>query len=155
MFSFIGGWINGWVNNREAADLRRHRAHYEVTAMTCAIAYRHNDRWRGPSWHHRRYSHHRRRTWHSGLTHMVVGVSCTDPWKARNPQNNVCNHQTARHTLDNPPNRKSAGAGAQGLMVLFVVEILGQLPHQLWLGRVGWPVAAAVAVATWSLLRIK
>ena len=26
MFSLICAWINGWVNNREAGDLRRHRA---------------------------------------------------------------------------------------------------------------------------------
>ena len=26
-------WMNGWVNNREAGDLRRHRAHYDVTVM--------------------------------------------------------------------------------------------------------------------------
>ena len=25
--------INGWVNNREAGDLRRHRAHYDVIVM--------------------------------------------------------------------------------------------------------------------------
>ena len=31
MFSLICVWINGWVNNREAGDLRRHRAHYDVT----------------------------------------------------------------------------------------------------------------------------
>ena len=30
---FICAWINGWVNNPEARDLRRHRAHYDVTAM--------------------------------------------------------------------------------------------------------------------------
>ena len=30
MFSVICAWINGWVNNREAGDLRRHRAHYDV-----------------------------------------------------------------------------------------------------------------------------
>ena len=29
-----GPWINGWVNNREAGDLRRHRAHYDVIVMT-------------------------------------------------------------------------------------------------------------------------
>ena len=29
MFSFICAWINGWVNNREAGDLRRHRTHYK------------------------------------------------------------------------------------------------------------------------------
>ena len=34
MFSLICVWINGWVNNREASDLRRHRAHhYGVTLM--------------------------------------------------------------------------------------------------------------------------
>ena len=29
--------INGWVNNREAGDLRRHREHYDVIIMesTC------------------------------------------------------------------------------------------------------------------------
>ena len=30
MFSFICSWINGWVNNGEAGDLRRHRANYDV-----------------------------------------------------------------------------------------------------------------------------
>ena len=33
MFSLICAWINGWVNNGEAGDLRRHRAHYDVTIM--------------------------------------------------------------------------------------------------------------------------
>ena len=33
MFSLICAWINGWVNNREAGDLRRHRAHYDLTIM--------------------------------------------------------------------------------------------------------------------------
>ena len=31
MFSFICAWMNGWVNTGEAGDLRRHRAHYDVT----------------------------------------------------------------------------------------------------------------------------
>ena len=30
IFSLICAWINGWINNREACDLRRHRAHYAV-----------------------------------------------------------------------------------------------------------------------------
>ena len=30
---FICAWINGWVNNCKAGDLRRHRAHYDVTVM--------------------------------------------------------------------------------------------------------------------------
>ena len=33
MYFFICAWINGWVNNGEAADLRRHRTHYDATIM--------------------------------------------------------------------------------------------------------------------------
>ena len=33
MFSLICVWINGWVNTREAGDLRRYRAHYDVIVM--------------------------------------------------------------------------------------------------------------------------
>ena len=33
MFSLICVWINGWVNNREASDLRRYRAHYDVIVL--------------------------------------------------------------------------------------------------------------------------
>ena len=34
IFSLICAWINGWVTNGEAGDLRRHRAHYDVTLMS-------------------------------------------------------------------------------------------------------------------------
>ena len=37
MFSFICAWINSWVNNREAGDLRRNRAHYDVTVMVRVV----------------------------------------------------------------------------------------------------------------------
>ena len=33
MFSLICVWLNGWVNNHEAGDLRRHRGHYDVNVM--------------------------------------------------------------------------------------------------------------------------
>ena len=33
VFSLICVWINGWVNNREAGDLRRYLDHYDVTVM--------------------------------------------------------------------------------------------------------------------------
>ena len=33
MFSLICVWINGWVDNREAGDLRCYHAHYGVTVM--------------------------------------------------------------------------------------------------------------------------
>ena len=32
-FPLICVWINGWVNNREAGDLRRYRVHYDVIVM--------------------------------------------------------------------------------------------------------------------------
>ena len=33
MFTLISAWINGWVNNREAGDLRRNRGHYDVRVI--------------------------------------------------------------------------------------------------------------------------
>ena len=33
MFSLICVWINGWVNDRDAGDLRRYRAHYDGIVM--------------------------------------------------------------------------------------------------------------------------
>ena len=33
MFSLICAWRNGWINNGEAGDLRRHRAHCDVVVM--------------------------------------------------------------------------------------------------------------------------
>ena len=33
MFSLICAWINCWLSNREAGDLRRHRSHYDVIVM--------------------------------------------------------------------------------------------------------------------------
>ena len=33
MFSLICTWINSWVNNPEAGDLRRHRTHCDVSVM--------------------------------------------------------------------------------------------------------------------------
>ena len=45
MLSLICTWINGWVNNRKAGDLRRNRAHYNVSVMVsalfiCSVIYR-------------------------------------------------------------------------------------------------------------------
>ena len=39
VFSLIGAWINGWVNNREAGDLGRHRTHYGVTVMINVLSF--------------------------------------------------------------------------------------------------------------------
>ena len=40
MFSLICVWINDWVNNREAGDLRRHSGHYDVNVMSIRIPWR-------------------------------------------------------------------------------------------------------------------
>ena len=37
MFSLICIWINSWVKNRDAGDLRRHLAHHDVTVMFYCI----------------------------------------------------------------------------------------------------------------------
>ena len=36
VFFLIYAWTNGWVNNRDAGDLRRHRAHYDVIVTIMA-----------------------------------------------------------------------------------------------------------------------
>ena len=36
MFPLICAWKNGWINNREAGDLRRHHAHCDVSVMYIA-----------------------------------------------------------------------------------------------------------------------
>ena len=33
IFSLLCPWINGWINNCEAGDLRCHRSHYDVIVM--------------------------------------------------------------------------------------------------------------------------
>ena len=33
MFSLICAWLNVWVNNGDAGELRRHSAHYDITIM--------------------------------------------------------------------------------------------------------------------------
>ena len=37
IFSFNCTWINSWVNNGEAGDLRCHRTHYDVIVMSTFI----------------------------------------------------------------------------------------------------------------------
>ena len=37
MFSLISVWINDWVNNFEAGDLRCNHGHYDVNVMSCCL----------------------------------------------------------------------------------------------------------------------
>ena len=43
VFSLICVWINDWVNNREAGDLRRHRGHYDVNVIQIKICAEYRD----------------------------------------------------------------------------------------------------------------
>ena len=38
-FSLISVWTKGWVSNRDASDLRRHCAHFDVTIMSSPRRY--------------------------------------------------------------------------------------------------------------------
>ena len=48
MFSLICAWINGWVNNGKAGDLRLHCAHYDVIVI-CPTSYSYNILYCSPS----------------------------------------------------------------------------------------------------------
>ena len=66
MFSLIYVWINDWVNNREAGDLRRQHGHYDVIVMGCRCFYFHGLIL--PTWMHLirsmdKYSHIQKRVW--------------------------------------------------------------------------------------------
>ena len=39
MFSLIWAWTTGWISNRDACDLRRHRAHHDVIVMIQSAAH--------------------------------------------------------------------------------------------------------------------
>ena len=68
IFSLICAWMNVWINNREAGDFRRHRAHYDVTVMpnTAPILCHH--------WACRRHSRSRLRVfWQNFVGHRRFG----------------------------------------------------------------------------------
>ena len=54
-FSLICAWINGWSNNDDAGDWRRHREHYDVIVMHCWNAITHRPRWIPLCWLSSRY----------------------------------------------------------------------------------------------------
>ena len=51
MFSLICAWTNGCANNEDAADLRRHHAHYDVTVMAMTYHGRRRGSMRGGTEH--------------------------------------------------------------------------------------------------------
>ena len=91
IFSFIRDWINGWVNNREAGDLRRHRVDYDVIVMM-----QHgnvNGLYRGVTWTWRRLNSpttsllfstflqdYMKKISKLCITNPLCGESTRDPW---------------------------------------------------------------------------
>ena len=59
IFSLICAWMNGWANNREAGDLRSHRAHYDITLMCFKRCTNSFPPWRGLLMYMRRFAHRR------------------------------------------------------------------------------------------------
>ena len=87
MFSLICVWINGWVNNREAGDLRRHRAHYDVIVMIQQTQNRDPDAFHWPAGIAESNQHHPSRYewmvstlewWVSGMTSVEVPQHAID-----------------------------------------------------------------------------
>ena len=74
MFTLICARINGWVNNREAGDLRRYRGHYDVTVMVKVSRKLHgllSLRPRDASWTKQHTLGYFRKTWNIWGLHRV------------------------------------------------------------------------------------
>ena len=81
MFSLIYAWINDWVNNREAGDLRRQHGHYDVIVMRL----------------HRDYMDSR----------MFDVVSVKQPQWRHNGRDSASNHQSSHCLLNSLFKRRS------------------------------------------------
>ena len=94
MFSLICVWLNSWVSNPEAGDLKRYRAHYDVIVMTAGICilivlkvllwavavYIHYSCIRGHAHKHWLMSVFNNSTFFSGRNHMCEIVSYGNLW---------------------------------------------------------------------------
>ena len=80
MFPSICAWINGCTNNREAGDMRRHRAHYDVSVMSSPGYYLkqsngfHSRQWQPTFEPWRRYTHYNDVIM-SAMASQITGVS--------------------------------------------------------------------------------
>ena len=72
--SLICTWINGWVNNRKAGDLSRHRAHYDVTLVAFQGGY---------GWPKLQLQHSRRP--HNFIQALDLEISCQQKILSSNP----------------------------------------------------------------------
>ena len=87
MFSLMCAGTNGWVNSREAGDLRRRRTHYDVTVMDVVLTIswhqvRCNDHVGLPSarilWIYIIVTIHHVHFYHDWLCHMINGRQFAD-----------------------------------------------------------------------------
>ena len=76
MFSLICAWTNGWVNSRDAGDLRLHRAHYDVTVMVTPIL---RTKW-VESWHRNYHSNDYKRNTPSRSINYPRWYWVDTPW---------------------------------------------------------------------------
>ena len=74
MFSLMWVWINDWVNNREASDLRRYRTHYDVIVMSCALTRLSYLQEQAVDWRHRWYSYWRVACDHSDRSCLLLSL---------------------------------------------------------------------------------
>ena len=72
MFSLNYAWINDWVNNREAGDLRRQHGHYDVIVM------KHYCSWVGVSFYNRNFLFHHRALPRNAVLDTSEYTSCTN-----------------------------------------------------------------------------
>ena len=84
LLSLILVWISDWVNNREAGDLRRYRAHYDVIVMQ-TLTRRRVFSWNVSSW----------KTRHSFPTQSISSLLMTR-WHM------APGHQLSRYRLSSP-----------------------------------------------------
>ena len=84
MFHLICTWINGWVNNHEAGDLRCYRTHYNVTVMSTVCheswgrrRWKGSDKVKGFVWYNTRVcllSHHQGTIYHYTSKQNAIGL---------------------------------------------------------------------------------
>ena len=113
----IWDWMNGWVNNREAGDLRPHRAHYDVTVMKqeWSLHMQAVPETISPRYHDNKYSigignkesysylHHCSKIYLSMVAHSFTRVKqCTFHWLISSeliPKQRVFNSLTNNHLI--------------------------------------------------------
>ena len=87
MFSLICTWINGWVNNRKAGDLRRNRAHCNAKCRPFYSGFKlgkHHTTWaHGILQHHWKYAHYVILPYHSSARRILSWLQafvCLPEW---------------------------------------------------------------------------